>query len=50
VAAWAAALARAFAVADAVWEAMLPALADPRGGAGRLWRRLLRGGAPETDR
>jgi hypothetical protein len=48
--AWAAALARAFAVADAVWEAMLPALADPRGGAGRLWRRLLRGGAPETDR
>ncbi len=42
--AWAAALARAFAAADAAWEAMLPALADPRGGAGRLWRRVLRGG------
>jgi hypothetical protein len=26
---------------------MLPALADPRGGAGRLWRRVLRGGAPD---
>lgn len=42
--AWATALARAFAAADGVWEAMLPVLADPRGGAGRLWRRVLRGG------
>lgn len=41
--AWALALARAFAAADAAWESMLPALADPRGGAGRLWRRVLRG-------
>jgi hypothetical protein len=29
---------------------MLPALADPRGGAGRLWRRVLRGGPPEGER
>lgn len=42
--AWAAALAGAFTAADGVWEAMLPALADPRGGAGRLWRRVLRRG------
>jgi hypothetical protein len=41
--AWGAALARAFAAADGVWASMLPALADPRGGAGRLWRRVLRG-------
>jgi hypothetical protein len=41
--AWAAALGRAFAAADGAWEATLPALADPRGGAGRLWRRVLRG-------
>ena len=40
---WVAALLAAFRAADAAWEAMLPALADPRGGAGRLWRRVLRG-------
>jgi hypothetical protein len=44
--AWAAALGRAFAAADATWEAMLPALADPRGGAGRLGRRVLRAPPP----
>ncbi|HEY0778230.1 MAG TPA: hypothetical protein VGD56_09715, partial [Gemmatirosa sp.] len=45
--AWTAALGRAFAAADASWEASVPALADPRGGMGRLWRSLLRerGGA-----
>ncbi|GJG87987.1 hypothetical protein tb265_31680 [Gemmatimonadetes bacterium T265] len=40
--AWTAAFGRAFAAADACWEASLPALADPRGGVGRLWRSLLR--------
>ncbi len=40
--AWTAALGRAFAAADASWEASLPALADPRGGVGRLWRSILR--------
>lgn len=44
--AWAAALARVFAAADGAWAAMLPVLADPRGGAGRLWRNVLRGPAP----
>ena len=48
--AWGAALARAFSAADGVWEAMLPALADPRGGAGRLWRRVLRGGGAGPPR
>jgi hypothetical protein len=47
--AWALALARAFVAADAAWEAMLPALADPRGGAGRLWRRVLRGRGPAAE-
>ncbi len=41
--AWVGAFGRAFAAADACWEASLPALADPRGGLGRLWRSLLRG-------
>lgn len=40
--AWTAALGSAFAAADACWEASVPALADPRGGMGRLWRSLLR--------
>lgn len=40
--AWTAALGRAFAAADTSWEASVPALADPRGGVGRLWRTLLR--------
>lgn len=40
--AWTAALLAAFAAADGCWEASLPALADPRGGMGRLWRSLLR--------
>ncbi|GLC28428.1 M14 family metallopeptidase [Roseisolibacter agri] len=44
---WSAALGEAFARADRAWIEALPALADPRGGAGRLWRRVLRrGGAP----
>ena len=43
--AWSAALGRAFAAADGAWEATLPVLADPRGGVGRLWRRVLRGPA-----
>jgi hypothetical protein len=42
--AWAAALGDAFARADRAWIAALPALADPRGGSGRLWRRVLRRG------
>ncbi len=42
--AWTAALADTFARADRAWIAALPALADPRGGAGRLWRRVLRRG------
>jgi hypothetical protein len=29
---------------------MLPALADPRGGTGRLWRRVLRGGDSGGER
>ena len=43
--AWAAALGDAFARADRAWIAALPALADPRGGSGRLWRRVLRRGS-----
>ncbi|MGZ8377470.1 MAG: M14 family metallopeptidase [Gemmatirosa sp.] len=44
---WGASLGEAFARADRAWLAALPVLADPRGGAGRLWRRVLRrGGAP----
>jgi hypothetical protein len=44
---WSAALGDAFARADRAWLAALPVLADPRGGSGRLWRRVLRrGGAP----
>ncbi len=43
---WSRALGAAFAAADASWEASLPALADPRGGMGRLWRSLLRGRSP----
>src|SRR5262249_5856491 len=39
---WTAALGRAFAAADRCWLAALPALADSRGGEGRLWRRVLR--------
>ena len=42
--AWTTALGRAFAAADSCWEASVPALADPRGGMGRLWRSLLRQG------
>lgn len=42
--AWAAALAEAFARADRAWMEALPVLADPRGGSGRLWRRVLRRG------
>jgi hypothetical protein len=42
--AWAAALGDAFARADRAWITALPALADPRGGSGRLWRRVLRRG------
>ncbi|HZF68947.1 MAG TPA: hypothetical protein VEZ47_12970, partial [Gemmatirosa sp.] len=41
--AWAACMASAFAAADRAWIAALPALADARGGRGRLWRRVLRG-------
>jgi hypothetical protein len=41
--AWAAGMASAFAAADRAWIAALPALADARGGRGRLWRRVLRG-------
>jgi hypothetical protein len=44
---WGASLGEAFARADRAWLAALPVLADPRGGSGRLWRRVLRrGGAP----
>lgn len=39
--AWTARLASAFAALDRAWIAALPALADPRGGRGRLWRRVL---------
>ena len=42
--AWARALADAFARADRAWIVALPALADSRGGGGRLWRRVLRRG------
>lgn len=38
---WAATLAAVYAAADAAWVAALPALADPRGRRGRLWRRVL---------
>lgn len=41
---WAAALAVVFLRADDWWSAALPALADSRGGEGRVWRRFLRGG------
>lgn len=41
---WAAALADVFLRADAWWAGALPALADPRGRDGRLWRRILRKG------
>ncbi len=40
--AWTEALGQAFRAADAAWEEAVPALADPRGGMGRLWRSLLR--------
>lgn len=40
--AWTDALGQAFRAADAAWEEAVPALADPRGGMGRLWRTLLR--------
>lgn len=33
-----------FAAADAWWEQSLPALADPQGRRGALWRRILRQG------
>ncbi|MBI2797665.1 MAG: hypothetical protein HYX65_13270 [Gemmatimonadetes bacterium] len=42
---WVEALRRAFTEADAAWEGALPVLADSRGGAGRLWRRVLKRGA-----
>jgi hypothetical protein len=35
---------RVFRTADEWWEASLPALADPRGRRGVLWRRVLGGG------
>ncbi len=44
---WVAALRVVFAAADRVWEALLPALVDPRGRRGSFWRRVLarKGGA-----
>ena len=49
--AWTAQLASAFAALDRAWIADLPALADARGGRGRLWRRVLRGtgGVPGSE-
>ena len=42
---WVHALRDAFTEADAAWERALPVLADSRGRAGRLWRRVItRGG------
>jgi hypothetical protein len=41
---WVAALRAVYAAADASWEAMLPALAAPRGAQGSFWRRVLRRG------
>ncbi|MBI3790618.1 MAG: hypothetical protein HY275_07045 [Gemmatimonadetes bacterium] len=38
---WVAALRAVFSAADGAWEAMLPALAEPRGTAGSFWRRVL---------
>jgi hypothetical protein len=46
--AWRTALVRAFAAADRCWLAALPALADSRGGEGRLWRRVLRRPGPSA--
>ena len=45
---WVEALRHLFSEADAAWEAALPVLADSRGRAGRLWRRVLRRGARES--
>jgi hypothetical protein len=42
---WVAALRAVFSAADGGWEAMLPALADPRGRTGSFWRRVLRRGS-----
>ncbi len=39
--AWVAGLRAVFSAADGAWEAMLPALADPRGRSGSFWRRVL---------
>ncbi len=41
---WVEQVGRIFRVADDWWEAALPALADPRGRRGALWRRVLGGG------
>ena len=45
---WVEALRRVFTEADAAWEEALPVLADSRGGAGRLWRRVLKRGARDA--
>jgi hypothetical protein len=39
---WTEAVHACFVAADAAWSASLPALADSRGAAGSLWRRVLR--------
>ena len=41
---WLAEVQRVFRAADDWWEAALPALADPRGRRGALWRRVIGGG------
>lgn len=41
---WVEQVRRVFRAADDWWEASLPALADPRGRRGALWRRVLGGG------
>lgn len=41
---WVEQVRRVFRAADDWWEAALPALADPRGRRGALWRRVLGGG------